>query len=83
MPYMAEAIDIPSPSAFLRADPPESPAKPTAAKHVRRQSAAETKKKAARKSGGPVSSGTDANVVKPKQKKSRNGTYTRIQHALS
>ena len=85
MPYMAEAITIPSPSVFLRASPtpPEKPNVPPPPKHARRQSAAETKKKAARKSGAPVSSGADGSVIKPKQSKSRNGIYMPANFLLS
>lgn len=82
---MASAINIPSPSVFLRSSPP--PADPPAAEKrkppdrknappaKRQNSAAEGKKKAARKpapSGSGGAGGGDG-VVKPKQSKSRNG----------
>ena len=82
---MAQAIDIPSPSVFLRkspppTDPPVEPQRPPSRKNApqakRQNSATQTKKKAARKSvsgGADGGSGGDG-VQKPKQSKSRNGT---------
>lgn len=77
---MAEGIQIPSPSVFLRASPSPPRAQPRddqppVAKNARRQpSTATTKKAPARKqSAGAAADG----VPKPKQSKSRNGIYVR------
>ncbi|KAK5703495.1 hypothetical protein LTR17_022053 [Elasticomyces elasticus] len=74
---MAEAIVIPSPTAFLRQSPaPPSP--PPDAQPVR-QPNAEGKKKAARKvgvGGGGGPGDGHGNGIKPKQSKSRNGCVT-------
>lgn len=84
--FMAQAIEIPSPSVFLRKSPPapEPPAdeeakKPPDRKNApqpkRQNSAAEGKKKAAKRTnsnGGIGGNGGDG-VAKPKQSKSRNG----------
>ena len=82
---MAQAINIPSPSVFLRKSPPpaepaaEEKEKPPDRKNApptkRQNSAPEGKKKAARKpaTNGGIGGGGGDGVVKPKQSKSRNG----------
>lgn len=84
--YMAEAITIPSPSAFLRSSPPPDP-KDTqppseAQKHVRKKSVTGPKKKAAVNNVDKTKPKTN-DVNRPKQSKSRNGTLsTWTLHAL-
>lgn len=81
---MASAINIPSPSVFLRKSPPppdqpgteqkKPPDRKNAPQAKRQNSATEGKKKAARKSANLGSGGNGGDgVVKPKQSKSRNG----------
>lgn len=82
---MAQAIDIPSPSVFLRKSPPltdpppeqeRPPSRKNAPQAKRQNSATQAKKKAARKSlsGGAPDGGSGGDgVQKPKQSKSRNG----------
>jgi hypothetical protein len=72
---MAEDIQIPSPSVFLRRSPsPPRPRddQPPVAKNARRQS---TKKAPVRKQSAPAA--VDG-PPKPKQSKSRNGVYYSI-----
>lgn len=68
---MAEAIVIPSPTAFLRSSP--APPSPPDAQHVRPANAEGKKKAAVRKGGVGAGGSGDGNGAKPKQSKSRNG----------
>jgi len=78
---MAEDIQIPSPSVFLRRSPsPPRPRddQPPVAKNARRQS---TKKAHVRKQSAPAAS-VDG-PPKPKQSKSRNGKCQNIRSNIS
>ncbi|KAK3074465.1 hypothetical protein LTR53_003073 [Teratosphaeriaceae sp. CCFEE 6253] len=68
---MAEAIVIPSPTAFLNSSPPPAPSPPKA-HHVRRPTA-EGKAKVAKKPTAGAGGVGDGAAAKPKQSKSRNG----------
>lgn len=79
---MAEDIHIPSPSVFLRASPSPPPKprddQPPVAKNARRQSSNTTTNNTTKKAPAPrkQSNATAADgAPKPKQSKSRNGTY--------
>ena len=74
---MAEDIHIPSPSVFLRASPsPPRPRddQPPVAKNARRQPSTTTKKAPVRKQSTAAAAADGP--PKPKQSKSRNGTFS-------
>ncbi|GAB7344787.1 hypothetical protein MBLNU457_3251t2 [Dothideomycetes sp. NU457] len=74
---MAEAITIPSPSAFLRSSPPSDPKDKQppseAQKHARKKSVTASRKKAAANNVDKTKPKTN-DVNRPKQSKSRNAT---------
>lgn len=88
---MASAINIPSPSVFLRKSPPpddeppgekkKPPDRKNAPPAKRQNSGPESKKKAARKPSAGASGGSGGDgVMKPKQSKSRNGQSVVCAH---
>jgi len=75
---MAEAIVIPSPTAFLTSSPPPPPSLPKE-QPVRRPSAEGKKKTVVRKTGVGAGGSGDGNGAKLKQSKSRNGTSQHVE----